>query len=70
MRTLLLEVMVSDTIRWLLHIGEIKADRAAQLADECPPTLSGTRPGCLTASPSLRGDVSISGEFQATEASG
>ncbi len=31
------EVMVSDAIRWLLYIGEIKADRAAQLADKFPP---------------------------------
>ncbi|HEU0292944.1 MAG TPA: NAD-dependent epimerase/dehydratase family protein [Anaerolineales bacterium] len=31
------ETMVSDTIRWLLHIGEIKTNRAAQIADKFPP---------------------------------
>jgi dihydroflavonol-4-reductase len=31
------ETMVSDAIRWLLHIDEIKADRAAQIADKFPP---------------------------------
>ena len=31
------ELMISDAIRWLLHTGEIKADRAAQLADRFPP---------------------------------
>jgi len=32
-----LEVMLSDAIRWLLYIGEIKEDRASAIANDFPP---------------------------------